>query len=84
MFKPDIRDQSGGDTFANVGFSNWKKKSSLNDHANSDAHYQAWGKSQDLLNQGQHIETAIHRQSQQVTEEYRLRLNASIETVERK
>ena len=80
LFKPDFGDQSGGDTFANVGFSNWKKNSSLNDHANSDAHYQAWRKSQDLLNQGQHIETAIHRQSQQVTEEYRLRLNASIET----
>ena len=81
LFKPDIRDQAGGDTFTSVGFKNWKKKTSLTEHEKSDAHYQAWKKSQDLLNQSQHIEIAIYRQSQYVTNEYRLRLNALIETI---
>jgi len=79
LFKPDIGEQSGGDKFIGVGFRKWKKKVVLNEHAKSETHYQAWMKYVDLLNQGQHIETALCKQSKQVTEEYRLRLNASIE-----
>ncbi|VVA36164.1 PREDICTED: zinc finger MYM-type, partial [Prunus dulcis] len=32
LFKPDIGEQSGGESFIGVGFSNWKKKDRLQIH----------------------------------------------------
>ena len=42
LFKPDIGDQAGGDTFVGKGFTNWKKKEKLDEHIKSanSSHYQ--------------------------------------------
>ena len=83
LFKPDIGDQAGGESFVGEGFSNWKKKEKLHVHVGgpNSAHNQAWSKCQDLLNQKQHIQTVFVKQSDQARMEYRTRLNASIDCV---
>ncbi|XP_058208195.1 uncharacterized protein LOC131321208 [Rhododendron vialii] len=81
LFKPDIGDQAGGESFVGNGFSNWKKKRRLRTHVggHNSAHTQAWRKCEDLLNQKQHIETIVLKQSEQARIDYRTRLNASID-----
>ena len=83
LFKPDIGEQAGGDSFVSEGFSNWKKKERFNIHVGGpfSAHNQAWRKCEVLLNQKQHIETILSKQSNQVRSEYRIRLNASVDCV---
>ncbi|PIA29080.1 hypothetical protein AQUCO_06300039v1 [Aquilegia coerulea] len=85
LFKPESRNRSqgGGDAFMATGFKNWKKKQGLRDHVGgpSSAHNQAYRKGQDLLNQNQHIETVLQRQSSQARSEYRVRLKASVDCV---
>ena len=46
LFKPDIGEQAGGDSFVSEGFSNWKKKERFNINVGSpfSAHNQAWRK----------------------------------------
>ena len=43
LFKPDIGEQAGGDSFVDEGFSNWKKKERFNNHVDGpfSAHNQA-------------------------------------------
>ncbi|XP_058187974.1 uncharacterized protein LOC131304658 [Rhododendron vialii] len=81
LFKPDIGDQAGGESFVGNGFSNWKKKRRLRTHVggHNSAHTQAWRKCEDLLNQKQHIETIVLKQSEQARIDYRTQLNASID-----
>ena len=83
LFKLDIGEQAGGDSFVSEGFSNWKKKERFNIHVGGPftAHNQAWRKCEVLLNQKQHIETILSKQSNQVRSEYRICLNASIDCV---
>ena len=83
LFKPDIGEQAGGDSFVSEGFSNWKKKERFNIHVGGpfSAHNQAWTRCEVLLNQKQHIETILSKQSNQVRSEYRIRLNASVDCV---
>ncbi|XP_028054201.1 uncharacterized protein LOC114258446 [Camellia sinensis] len=54
LFKPDIGDQAGGDSFVGEGFSNWKKKEKIHTHVGgpNSVHSQALSKCQDLLKQG--------------------------------
>ncbi|XP_058192126.1 uncharacterized protein LOC131309524 [Rhododendron vialii] len=83
LFKPEIGDQAGGDKFVGKGYSNWKKKKIINDHVGgpNSAHNQAWGKCEDLLNQRQHIQTVFDNQSNQARIDYRIRLNASVDSI---
>ncbi|XP_019460028.1 PREDICTED: zinc finger MYM-type protein 1-like [Lupinus angustifolius] len=83
LFKLDFRKQSGGDTFVIEGFTLWNKKRKLSDHVGgpNSAHNIAWKKSQDLMNQNQHIEVAISKQSDQVRDLYRKRLIASLDCI---
>ncbi|XP_028079852.1 zinc finger MYM-type protein 1-like [Camellia sinensis] len=50
LFKPDIGDQAGGDSFVGEGFSNWKKKEKIQTHVEgpNSAHNQVSSKCQDL------------------------------------
>ena len=43
LFKPNIGDQAGGDSFVGEGFSNWKKKEKIQIHVGglNSAHNQA-------------------------------------------
>ncbi|XP_050139329.1 uncharacterized protein LOC126615543 [Malus sylvestris] len=81
LFKPDIGDQSGGgDTFVGVGFKNWKCKKKLEIHVGGphSSHNNAWRNCEALLNQKQHIETVISKQTDQDRIDYRTRLGASV------
>ncbi|CAN6712516.1 unnamed protein product [Malus baccata var. baccata] len=80
LFKPDIGDQSGGDTFVGVGFKNWKCKKKLEIHVGgpNSSHNNAWRNCEALLNQKQHIETVISKQTDQDRIDYRTRLGASV------
>ncbi|XP_028070321.1 zinc finger MYM-type protein 1-like [Camellia sinensis] len=82
LFKPNIGEQAGGDSFVGEGFSNWKKKK-IQTHVGgpNSAHNQTSSKCQDLLNQNQHIETIFFKQSNQARIEYRTRLNSSVDCV---
>ncbi|KAL5136968.1 Zinc finger MYM-type protein 1 [Glycine soja] len=79
----DYGKQSGGDTFVIEGFTNWNKKERLSSHVGgpNSAHNIAWRKCQDLMNQNQHIEVVISKQSKQVHDLYRRRLTASIDCI---
>ncbi|KAH1227706.1 Zinc finger MYM-type protein 1 [Glycine max] len=79
----DYGKQSGGDTFVIEGFTNWNKKERLSSHVGgpNSAHNIAWRKCQDLMNQNQHIEVVISKQSKQVRDLYRRRLTASIDCI---
>ena len=83
LFRHDFGKQSGGDTFVIEGFTNWNKKERLSSHVGgpNSAHNIAWRKCQDLMNQNQHIEVVISKQSKQVRDLYRRRLTASIDCI---
>ncbi|KRH32516.1 hypothetical protein GLYMA_10G055700v4 [Glycine max] len=83
LFRHDYGKQSGGDTFVIEGFTNWNKKERLSSHVGgpNSAHNIAWRKCQDLMNQNQHIEVVISKQSKQVRDLYRRRLTASIDCI---
>ncbi|XP_028088612.1 uncharacterized protein LOC114289148 [Camellia sinensis] len=83
LFKLDIGNQAGSDSFVGEGFSNRKKKEKIQAHVGglNSAHNQASSKCQDLLNQNQHIQTIFFKQSDQARIEYRTRLNASVNCV---
>ena len=83
LFKPNIGEQEGGDSFIGAGFTNFKKKDRLQKHVGgpNSAHNQAWRMCEALMNQNQHLETFFSRQSDQARSEYRSRLNASIDCV---
>ncbi|RWR93453.1 rve domain-containing protein [Cinnamomum micranthum f. kanehirae] len=71
------------DAFITQGFRNWRKKERIRDHVGGpkSAHNQAYEKCQNLLNQKQHIETIIVKQSDQARIEYRIRLKATLDAI---
>ncbi|KAK2656303.1 hypothetical protein Ddye_009355, partial [Dipteronia dyeriana] len=72
--------QGCGDSFVGEGFTNRKNQASLLEkHNKSTAHQQASRKCIDLMNQNQHIEKTINKQTDQARIEYRIRLGASID-----
>ncbi|KAL4028531.1 hypothetical protein IC575_011728 [Cucumis melo] len=81
LFKPEVGEQSGCDHFVGEGFSNWKKKEKLQTHIGgpNNAHNQAWGKCESLLNQKQQIATFLKRMSNQARIDYQIRLSATID-----
>jgi hypothetical protein len=83
LFRPDSRNQAGGDSFVTEGFKNWKKKDKLQSHvgAHNSAHNQARRRCEALLNQKQSIITFFDKQSDQQKMDYRTRLNASVDCI---
>ena len=83
FFRPTHGKQAGGDSFTDEGFRNWKKKHKLVEHVGciNSAHYEAWSKCKDLVNQDQHIQSVVFKQSSQARSEYRTRLTASIDCI---
>ncbi|RWR97035.1 zinc finger MYM-type protein 1-like protein [Cinnamomum micranthum f. kanehirae] len=71
------------DAFITQGFRNWRKKERIGDHVGGpkSAHNQAYEKCQNLLNQKQHIETIIVKQSDQARIEYRICLKATLDAI---
>lgn len=83
FFKPNIGEQTWGDSFVSERFSNWKNKEKFNIHIRGpfNAHNQGWIKCETLLNPKQHIETLFSKQSNRVQSEYEIFLNVSIDCV---
>ncbi|KAH9792382.1 TTF-type domain-containing protein [Citrus sinensis] len=81
LFKPEIGEQAGGESFTKHGFTNWKKPKRLRVHVgcSNSVHNDAWRSCQDLMKQEQHIQTMYSRHSNQTRSEYRARLQASID-----
>ncbi|CAN6580347.1 unnamed protein product [Malus baccata var. baccata] len=79
----EIPDQAGNDNFTSKGFHNWKKKCRLRVHVGgpNSAHNQALLHCEALMNQNQHIQTIVHKQSDQARIDYRTRLNASLDCI---
>ncbi|KAJ9558445.1 hypothetical protein OSB04_013059 [Centaurea solstitialis] len=83
LFKLNVGDQAGGDSFVGLGFKNWARKDKLNTHVGgvNSAHNQARGKCEALLNKKQHIESVIIKHSDEARMDYKLRLIASIDCI---
>jgi len=66
-----------------AGLTNWKHKERLDVHVGNrnSVHNQCLKACVDLMNQKQHIETALCNQSDQARIEYRTRLNASVDCI---
>ncbi|CAN6575550.1 unnamed protein product [Malus baccata var. baccata] len=79
----EIPDQAGNDNFTSKGFHNWKKKCRLRVHVGgpNSAHNQALLHYEALMNQNQHIQKIVHKQSDQARNDYRTRLNASLDCI---
>ena len=83
LFRPTHEKQVGGNFFIDKGFRNWKKKFKLIEHVGcvNSAHYEAWSKCRDLVNQDQHIQSILFKQSSQAHSEYRTRLTMLIDCI---
>ncbi|XP_042022936.1 zinc finger MYM-type protein 1-like [Salvia splendens] len=71
---------NGQDAFVSKGFTAWGKKERLRDHVgnHTSEHNRCRLACQDLMNQPQHIEVSLLKQSTQSKLNYRCRLNATI------
>ncbi|XP_021799956.1 zinc finger MYM-type protein 1-like, partial [Prunus avium] len=83
LFKTNLGEKAGGDSFVGTGFSNWKKKERFQVHVGgpNSSHNQALKKCQALMNEKQHIENGFHKHSHQSRIDYRIRLNASVDCI---
>ncbi|BFG20826.1 hypothetical protein CerSpe_071000 [Prunus speciosa] len=83
LFKTNLGEKAGGDSFVGTGFSNWKKKERFQVHVGgpNSSHNQALKKCQALMNEKQHIENVFHKHSHQSRIDYRIRLNASVDCI---
>ncbi|XP_042460228.1 uncharacterized protein LOC122043698 [Zingiber officinale] len=75
--------QAGGETFVSEGFTNWKGKDRLNIHVgqHDSEHHKARMNCEALMNQFEHIQSILHKQSKQMRNDYRIHLNASIDCI---
>lgn len=83
LFRTSSGKQGGGESFVGEGFTYWKDKKRLHTHVgvHDSAHNQARIKCENLMNQEQHIQSTLHKQSEQVRSAYVTRLNASIDCI---
>ena len=83
QFGQDVGKQGRGETFVTKGFKLWNHKEKLNSHVGgfNSAHNQAIKKSEDLMNEKQHIQSVLVKQSNQDKLEYRVQLNAIIDSI---
>ncbi|XP_022872143.1 zinc finger MYM-type protein 1-like [Olea europaea var. sylvestris] len=81
LFKPNIEEHGGSDSFIDGGFSNWKKKGRLQTHVrkSGSAHNRARIKYEAFVNQKQNIDCVLFKKSKKTKDEYQIRLNASID-----
>ncbi|XP_034229325.1 uncharacterized protein LOC117638296 [Prunus dulcis] len=80
LFKSNF-EQVGSEAFTGAGFKNWKKgRERMKTHVGpvGSAHTQAREAATNLMNQNEHIETAVNKHSEQAHMAYRTCLNASI------
>ncbi|XP_020412787.1 zinc finger MYM-type protein 1-like [Prunus persica] len=84
LFKSNFKIGHGcSDAFTEMGFRNWKKKERLRNHIGGvgSVHNQSRQYCIDLMNQKQHIQTVLGKQSDQARIDYRICLTASLDCV---
>ncbi|KAK8935078.1 hypothetical protein KSP39_PZI013663 [Platanthera zijinensis] len=84
LFKPEMGQQSGGDSFTVDGFRNWKDGlSRLREHVGgpNSIHNQAVVMCTNLMKSGQHIEVQFLKQSDLARQEHKTRLTASVDCI---
>ncbi|XP_034198219.1 uncharacterized protein LOC117613754, partial [Prunus dulcis] len=84
LFKSNFKIGQGcSDVFTEVGFTNWKKKDKIRQHVGGvgSVHNQSRQYCVDLMNQKQHIQTVLIKQSDQARIDYRICLTASLDCV---
>ena len=83
QFGQDVGKQGRGETFVMKGFKLWNHKEKLNSHVGgfNSAYNQAIKKSEDLMNEKQHIQSVLVKQSNQDKLEYRVQLNAIVDSI---
>ncbi|XP_075495869.1 uncharacterized protein LOC142533113 [Primulina tabacum] len=83
LFKTAKGKQAGGEAFVNEGSANWKCKDRLNIHVgqHDSEHHKARMNCETLMNQDEHIQSVLHKQSKQMRNDYSIRLNASIDCI---
>ncbi|KAJ9557377.1 hypothetical protein OSB04_011991 [Centaurea solstitialis] len=81
LFRDQSNGQGGSDTFVTEGFNSWNKTERLVMHVGDikSFHNRALKQCDDLMRQNQSIAVAFHKQNNIVKNEYRIRLNASID-----
>jgi Domain of unknown function (DUF4371) len=84
LFRPEILGSGGRTNFVGEGFRNWKKSTtSFEEHigASNSRHNEAERKCAALMNERQNIQAMIERQSVRQGMEYRIQLNATVDTI---
>ncbi|XP_038689137.1 zinc finger MYM-type protein 1-like isoform X2 [Tripterygium wilfordii] len=81
LFRDHFGKQGGSEAFVTEGFSSWNKTERLAAHVGvvNSAHHISLKKCEDLMRQEQSIATAFRKQSEILRNEYRIRLNTSID-----
>ena len=81
LFKDYTENKGESDTFVTKGFDTWKNPQSLREHVGlvNNFHNNALKRADCLMRPGQSIVHAFHKQDEIVKNEYRIRLNASID-----
>jgi Domain of unknown function (DUF4371) len=83
LFKLEVRQQVGGDSFVTTSFKGWNKKDrlyTLIGDVNS-SHNQDVKMGEALKNQRQAIATIFNKKSEQSMKDYRIRLTASLDSI---
>ncbi|EOA33834.1 hypothetical protein CARUB_v10021315mg, partial [Capsella rubella] len=81
LFRDYTENKGGSDAFVTKGFDTWKNPQSLREHVGlvNSFHNNALKRADDLMRQVQSIIHAFHKQDDMVKNEYKIRLNASID-----
>ncbi|XP_016558785.2 uncharacterized protein LOC107858564 [Capsicum annuum] len=83
LFQGESIHQGGGNTFSTKEFRNWHRKNSFATHIGprNSIHNQSKRKCEDLMREEQSIEAAFYKLDEKSKNEYRVRLNTSIDVV---
>ncbi|KAF8089149.1 hypothetical protein N665_0516s0007 [Sinapis alba] len=81
LFRDYTENKSGSDEFVTKGFDTWKNPKRLGDHVGlvNSFHNNALKMADNLMNQDQSIVRAFYKQNEAAKNEYKIRLNASID-----
>ena len=81
LFRDYTENKGGSDEFVTKGFDTWKNPKRLGDHVGqvNSFHNNAMKMADNLMNQDQSITRAFYKQNEAAKNEYKIRLNASID-----
>ncbi|XP_078178591.1 uncharacterized protein LOC144572793 [Carex rostrata] len=83
LFRPNYVGSGGRTVFVGEGYRNWKSKKGFDEHVgdSNSLHNQAYRMCMNLMNQNQSIQTVLDRHSVKEDMNYRIQLNATVDTI---